>query len=98
VPGSLISDNFSVWGTSRAKLPQIPFQEMRPDQFRLFVVQAFGKRFSNWWLLALVPIALITSPILLMVFSWERLCWCHVWPSCDLEPPVANSTTQRPCR
>ena len=31
-------------------------------------MQAFGKRFSNWWLLALVPIGLIASPILLMGF------------------------------
>ena len=31
-------------------------------------MQAFGKRFSNWWLLALVPIGLIALPVLLMGF------------------------------
>jgi hypothetical protein len=31
-------------------------------------VQAYGKRFSNWWLLALVPIGLIALPVLLMGF------------------------------
>jgi hypothetical protein len=31
-------------------------------------VRAFGKQFSNWWLLAVVPIAVIASPILLMGF------------------------------
>jgi hypothetical protein len=31
-------------------------------------VQAFGKRFSNWWLLAVAPIAFIAFPVLLMGF------------------------------
>jgi hypothetical protein len=31
-------------------------------------MRAFGKRFSNWWLLAIVPTALITLPVLLMGF------------------------------
>ena len=31
-------------------------------------MRAFGKRFSNWWLLALVPVGLIAAPVLLMGF------------------------------
>ena len=31
-------------------------------------MRAFGRQFSNWWLLALAPIALIALPVLLMGF------------------------------
>lgn len=31
-------------------------------------MQAFGKKFSNWWLLALIPFVVIALPMLLMGF------------------------------
>lgn len=57
-------------------------------------MQAFGKRFSNWWLLALVPIALIASPILLMgFFLANNLAGALIGP-----PAIWNRPWQTPPR
>jgi hypothetical protein len=57
-------------------------------------VHAFGKRFSNWWSLALVPIALIASPILLMgFFMANNLAGAMFGP-----PAIWNRPWQTPSR
>lgn len=65
-------------------------------------MQAFGKRFSNWWLLAPVPVALIAAPILLMGFFLANnlagaligtpAIWNRPWQTPPRKKPVGNYT------
>jgi hypothetical protein len=70
------------------------FLKLKRDQFRLSLVRAFGKRFSNWWLLVLTPIAFIALPILLTgFFMANNLAGAMFGP-----PAIWNRTWQVPPR
>jgi hypothetical protein len=57
-------------------------------------MQSFGKRISNWWLLALVPVAVVALPVLLMgFFMANNLAGALFGP-----PAIWNRTWHNPPR